>query len=132
MHIKGGSIHNLKKFFAFMRMKYTPPVHKDLSAIFWSGKKENITKKYNPSGCGQRDCGVSLLLLLFAIGLSCFGLGCRFIIHRACPLNRFNAGWRIAVSYRATRRLRSIHRRPLRWCIGWNRSRCGLTMIILI
>ncbi len=36
------AIHNLKKFFAFLRMKYTPSVYKDLSANILLSKKENI------------------------------------------------------------------------------------------
>ena len=132
MHHLRGVYPQFKKVFRFSANEIHTSCAQRFICNILSGKKENITAKYNPSGYGQRDYGVSLLLLLFAIGLSCFGLGCRFIFNRTCSLNRFNAGWRIAVSYRATRCLRSIHRRPLRWCIGWNRSRCGLTMIILI
>jgi len=36
MHITSGTIHNLKKFSAISMFKFTPVVHKDLSAnILW-------------------------------------------------------------------------------------------------
>ncbi len=48
------AIHNLKKFFAFWRRKYTLAVYKDLSANILLSKKENITayKKNSPGGSG--------------------------------------------------------------------------------
>jgi hypothetical protein len=42
MHQFEWAIHNLKKFFAFRRMKYTLAVYKDLSANILLSKKENI------------------------------------------------------------------------------------------
>jgi hypothetical protein len=61
MHQSGGAIHNLKKFFSFMRKKYTPVVYKDLPANILLSKKENNKHKQvyprkktsgkNPGGC---------------------------------------------------------------------------------
>jgi hypothetical protein len=42
IHQREGAIHNLKKFFAFGRRKYTRVVHKDLYVNILLSKKENI------------------------------------------------------------------------------------------
>ena len=56
IHQFRGTIHNLKKFFAFWQRKYTPAVYKDLSANILLSKKENITsyKKNFPPGYGGK------------------------------------------------------------------------------
>jgi len=49
IHEFGGAFHNLKKFFAFGRKKYTLFVYKELSWNILLSKKENINNgKKNP------------------------------------------------------------------------------------
>lgn len=132
MHHLRGVYPQFKKVFRFSANEIHTACAQRFICNILSGKKENITAKYNPSGCCRRDSKVLLPLLLFAIGFSGFRLGCRFIVYMTCPLNRFNTRRWITVTYRATGCLRSIYRRPLRWCIGRSRSRCRLIMIIFI
>jgi hypothetical protein len=47
MHQFTGAIHNLKKFFAFGRRKYTPAVYKEFFPKILLSKKENINGKIN-------------------------------------------------------------------------------------
>lgn len=66
MHQKKGAIHNLKKFFASRRMKYTLPVYKDLPVNILLSKKENITRnqKKPPGMTGRKGkfyiCGFAI------------------------------------------------------------------------
>jgi hypothetical protein len=55
IHLIEGTIHNLKKFFAFGRRKYTLLVYKDLQLNILLSKKENLPvsrKKFPPFFCG--------------------------------------------------------------------------------